>query len=185
MILSDKTLINYLKSGKIEITPIVSQEDIRPAGIRVHLSDEILIPIPGQTVDLQNPSDLEYERLSIRDESYTLEPGGFILAATKEKIKTSRDILTVLDGRSTIARLGLTTHITAGVLDGTMYTPQSPVLEIKNVGVFNIKLRYDDPIALVCFHTLSEKVVQEELPKYTAQEKVQVPALVKDWEKDK
>lgn len=185
MILADKTIRKYLVEGKIEITPQVQPEDVRPAGIRVHLSEEILIPKPNQTVNLSklavNPL-LQYEKVNIKDKPYTLKPNDFVLAASNERIHTSKDILTVLDGRSTIARLGLTTHITAGVLDGIMYGPQSPVLEIKNVGVFDIIINYLDPIALICFYKLSEEVEQEELPKYTAQESVEVPQLVRDWD---
>jgi len=185
MILSEVTIRKYLKEGKIIISPEVPDSDIRPVGIRVHLAEEILIPKPNQNVDLSNPTELEYDKVNIKEEGYIMRPGSFVLAATNEKIKTEKDILTILDGRSTIARLGLTTHITAGVLDGTMYYPQAPVLEIKNVGVFNITVRHKDPIALVCFHKLSQKVRQEILPKYDSQDAVAAPALIRDWEEAK
>lgn len=185
MILADKTIRKYLVEGKIQITPQITPEDVRPAGVRVHLSEEILIPKPNQTVNLSSSAinrELEYEKINIKNNPYTLKPNDFILAASNEKIHTTKDILTVLDGRSTIARLGLTTHITAGVLDGIMYGPQSPVLEIKNVGVFDIIINYLDPIALICFYKLSEPVESEELPKYAAQANVEVPQLVRDWD---
>jgi deoxycytidine triphosphate deaminase len=60
-----------------------------------------------------------------------------------------------------VARLGLTTHITASVIDGTFETPHVAVLEIKNVGNFKIRLSFKDPIAMMLFAELKEPVTQK------------------------
>jgi deoxycytidine triphosphate deaminase len=62
------------------------------------------------------------------------------------------------DGRSTVARLGVTIHITASVIDETFETPHVAVLEIKNVGNFKIRLNFKDPVAMMLFAELKDPV---------------------------
>lgn len=161
MFLSHSTIEGYIRENKIIIGPDFDIKNIRPAGIRLHLGNTILIPEAGQLVDLQNPSDLKYQEIDLNQQEFYLEPNQFILAHTYETIKISSDILAFLDGRSTIARLGLTTHITASVIDGMYEKPQRITLEIKNVGNFTIRLREKDPIALLLFAQLIEPVTQK------------------------
>lgn len=164
--------------GKIIIKPEFDKQDIRLVGIRVHLAKDILVPEPGQMVDFANPTDLKYKEVDISQQEFILEPGGFILAATHEAIQTPPNILAVLDGRTTIARLGLTTHVTASVCDGTFEIPHVIVLEIKNIGNFNIKLPFKLPIAEIIFTELTEPVTQKISSQYGAgQNKVTPPNL--------
>jgi dCTP deaminase len=65
------------------------------------------------------------------------------------------------DGRSTVARLGVTIHITASVIDGTFETPHVAVLEIKNLGNFKIRLNFKDPVAMMLFAELKDPVTQK------------------------
>jgi hypothetical protein len=58
------------------------------------------------------------------------------------------------------------THVTASVLDGSIYQPREIVLEIKNMGEFEVLLKYQDPIAQVYFMQLTEPVEQNEQPQY-------------------
>jgi len=86
--------------------------------------------------------------------------------------------LAILDGRSTIARLGLTTHITASVIDGTFETPHVAVPEIKNLGNFNVRLNFKDPIAMMLFAELKDPVTQKMQTQYGAgQTKATAPNL--------
>lgn len=64
MILSDKTIKENIATGKIKIFPEFNLADVRPAGIRLHLGSELLIPIGGQTVDLDSNEDIEFEPLT-------------------------------------------------------------------------------------------------------------------------
>lgn len=178
MILSDKTIQEYIEDGRIRITPDFHFADITPAGVRVYLDRDILIPVPGQTVSLTKPTELEYEKIDLQKEGgYILEPGGFILASTYEKFCVDRDLLIFLDGRSTVARIGLTTHVTASVIDGKYEIPKSIVLEMKNLGSFNIHLNYKDPIGNVYFEELSTTVEQAIEDRYKEQEGVLGPNL--------
>ena len=178
MILSDKTIKKYIAEGKIQISPKFHAEDITPAGVRVYLDKDILVPVPGQKVSLTKPTKLEYKQIDMKkDGCYTLKPGEFILAATQEKFCTSRDLLIFLDGRSTVARLGVTTHVTAAVIDGKYDKPKSIVLEMKNLGVFEVQLCPGDPIGNVYFEQLTEPVEQEIQDRYKIQNGVRGPNL--------
>lgn len=176
MYLADVTIEKYIQDGLIEIMPTVKSEDIRPVGVRVHLSKDILIPQAGY-IDLTAPSDLEYKSIDIEKDEYVLEPGGFILASTVEKVKTASNLIAFLDGRSTIARLGLTIHVTAGVIDGNHDDARTITLEIKNLGVHSVRLHENDPIGQLMFASLSEEICQQSQSQYAGQDGVLPPNL--------
>lgn len=178
MYLSHQTIEKYIDEGKIIIQPEFDKKNIRPVGIRIHLAKEILIPEPNQTVEISGNAVLKYKEVDLTQEDYYLEPGGFILGATYEAIQTPSDVLAILDGRSTVARLGITTHITASIADGTFEMPHVVVLEIKNVGNFRVKLKFKDPIAMMVFAELKEPVIQKLQTQYGGgQNKVTPPNL--------
>ena len=103
MILSDRTIKEYIAKGKIQIFPEFHLANVRPTGLRLHLGSELLVPVEGQTVDLESPEELQFNRLSIAEEPYILRPGQFILGSTFEKFLVPRDIVCHVDGRSTVA----------------------------------------------------------------------------------
>lgn len=179
MFFSHQTIEGCINEGKIIIGPEFDKKNIRPVGIRLHLGSELLIAEPNQIVDLTAESqNLKYKTVNLLEEEFYLAPGEFVLAATYETIQTDASILAILDGRSTVARLGLTTHITASIIDGTFGTPNAPTLEIKNVGNFTIRLKYKDPIAMMIFAELKDPVVQKQQSQYQQQpNKVTPPNL--------
>lgn len=176
MYLADVTIREYLHMGLIEISPSVKMADIRPTGIRIHLARNILVPRTGY-VDLANPRELKYEAIDIEKEEFILEPNAFILASTIEKIKLAPNIIAFLDGRSTIARLGLTIHVTAGVIDGNHDGARTITLEIKNLGVHSIRLHEKAAIGQLLFALLSEDIQQESQSQYDGQDGVMPPNL--------
>lgn len=177
MFLSHQSIEKYINEGKIVIKPEFDLKNLRPVGIRVHLAKDILVPEAGQTVELTGGQDLKYKEIDLEKEEFFLEPGAFVLGATYEAIQTPTNILALLDGRSTIARLGLTSHVTASVIDGAFEEPHIIVLEIKNVGNFRVKLKYKDPIAMIIFAELKEEVTQKIQDQYSGQNKVTPPRL--------
>ncbi len=177
MYLSHVSIAKALDEKRLIIGPDFDRKNIRPVGIRIHLAKEILIPEPGQTVSISEPSEIKYKEVDLEKEEFYLEPDQFILGATYESIETDGSILPLLDGRSTVARLGITTHITASVCDGALGAPNVVVLEIKNVGNFRIRLKWKAPIAMMCFTELTEPVVQQQQTQYAGQAKVVPPNL--------
>lgn len=177
MILSDRTIEKYINLGKIKITPKFNKQNIRLAGVRLHLAEEILIPVKNQTVDLANPSDIKYKKIKIAEKGHVLKPNAFILASTREKIKVPRNILCRLDGRSTIARLGLIIHCTSNIIDGNHVELRSIVFEIKNLGVFNVILRNRMPLGMLTFNELTTPIKQKSQSQYRNQESVCPPNI--------
>lgn len=160
MVLSDAAILKDLKNGRIRIKPSLSIEHLRPAGIRVHLGPKLLIPYAGQLVDLANPTELHYDNHDLDVAPYVLEPNSFVLASTRESLHTAPDLLSILEGRSTIARLGVAIHNAASILDGTHFGWLKPVLEIANHGNMRVVLRTGIPIGMICFHQLNSPVSQ-------------------------
>lgn len=167
MFLSHSIIKQYIDEKLIIIRPEHDIKNIRPVGIRMHLGRYLLLPEPDQVVDLMSAVDLRYQEIDLLQEEFYILPGQFLLASTYEAIHTAPHILALLDGRSTIARLGLTTHVTASVIDGTYEKPQATTLEIKNVGNFKIRLRYKDPIAMMLFAELKGSVTQQMQSQYS------------------
>lgn len=179
MILSDITITEYIESGKIVILPTFSESDIRPAGIRLHLGDELLIPQPNQTVVVDGTDNAAYDHITIPEEGYVLPPGGFILGSTYERFQLPRDVIGYFDGRSTVARLGLTVHCTSATVDGNFEEPRSVVLEIKNQSPMTLVLRPRMAIAMLILHELTTPIRQHVQAQYKGQTSVAPPNLKK------
>ena len=177
MILSDKTIHEYIQAGKIRIFPDFHEADIRPAGIRLHLGSDLLIPHDNQTIDFAYGEDLLFDKVNILEEPYTLQPGEFLLGSTHERFQVPRNIVCHVDGRSTVARVGLAIHCTSGIIDGNFEEARSVVLEIKNQGPFAIVLRHKIPLAMLSFTLLTTDIHQKTQTMYQGQEGVMPPNL--------
>ena len=177
MILSDQTIKEYIKSGKIIISPKFNFDNIRPVGLRLHLGDEILIPKKGQTIDLTGDNDIKYKKTKIRNKGYILKPNKFILGSTYESFQVPRNIVCHIDGRSTVARFGLSIHCTSTVVDGNFDEPRTVVLEIKNIGPTNLILKPKLAIAMLTFSELSSPIEQSSQLQYRGQQGVTAPNL--------
>jgi dCTP deaminase len=177
MLLSDVSIKEYLEAGKIQIFPEFHSGDIRPTGIRLHLGCDLLIPRENQTVDFDSDQQLEFEKYSLLDQDYVLKPGQFILASTYERFQVPRNIVCHLEGRSTVARVGLAIHCTSGIIDGNFDEARSVVLEIKNQGPFNIVLKHRTALALLSFTQLSTEIAQSSQKQYRGQQGVAPPNL--------
>lgn len=177
MILSDRTIQQFIDDGKIKIFPEFSLKDIRPSGIRLHLGGELLIPLEGQKIDLEGNENPRFDRVSLLQKDFVLHPGQFILGTTYEKFQVPRDIVCFVDGRSTVARLGLAIHCTSGIIDGNFEEARTIVLEIKNQGPFDLVLRYKTALAMLSFHQLTTEIAQSAQKQYQGQDGVIAPNL--------
>jgi dCTP deaminase len=180
MILSDVTIKKYKKKGSIKISPNFDEKNIRPTGIRLHFGDEILIPKPNQTIDISKPIDIKYRKIKInKNKGYLLKPNEFILGTTYESILLPKNLVGKLDGRSTIARLGILVHCSSDTIDGNYEQSRTIVLEIKNIGNFNILLKPQNPIGMLVLYKLTKKIKQKSQSQYENQLGVQPPNLKK------
>lgn len=177
MLLSDVSIKEYLESGKITIFPKFDLKNIRPTGIRLHLGDELLIPHVGQLVDFDSDTNLSFEKFSLLNQDYILKSGNFILGSTYEQLQIPRNFVCHLEGRSTVARVGLAIHCTSGIIDGNFDEMRSIVLEIKNQGPFDIRLRHKTALAMLSFTQLTTDIQQQSQGQYRNQKGVAPPNL--------
>lgn len=115
MILSDKDIKNSLNEGKLSIDPL-NYDNIGPTSIDLTLSNSFA----RMKYDDDNPitlnDDLSNEYEHLRQESYIMLPGEFLLASTQEYIELPKNLTAFVEGRSSIGRLGLFIH-NAGFID--------------------------------------------------------------------
>lgn len=129
MILSDATLRAELAAGSLVIDPQPADYAIQPASIDLHLGDQIRW-VDGQNVKWGH--------------DFIVNPGRFYLAHTAESVTIPAHLVAQLDGKSSLARLGLSIHQTAGWIDPG-FTGQI-TLEIYNASAEPIWLLRGMPI---------------------------------------
>jgi histidine triad (HIT) family protein len=177
MILSDYSIKRQLASGAIQVIPPVEDEQIRPTGIRVHLGEAVLVPRPNLVVDLRESRSPKFERVELGEGGFVLLPGGFVLGSTRETVRVEPNLVCHLDGRSTLARLGLFVHCGSSVVDNNNGSGRSVVLELMNGGPFPLRLHAGIAIGLLTFTTLAESIEQPDQQQYDGQLSVTPPDL--------
>ena len=147
-VLSDKDIIKRLGTrldlGEILISPYVNSDDIQPSSIDLHLGDELKDKDGNLLCDLN------------KEGYYILEPNEFLLGSTFEYIGVPYDLVGLVDGKSSLGRVGVTAHITAGWIDTGF--KGNITLEIKNVSDTPFRLYYNMSICQIIFLTLSSPV---------------------------
>jgi dCTP deaminase len=116
MMLSSADLRLAIAEGSLVVKPF-SPDCIRPSGLTLHLGENLLKPLPGKVVDVKNKIIPDYNEIKIsNDKPYQLESGEFILAHTYETVTVSPKHGFLIEGRSTLARVGLTIVQTAMIV---------------------------------------------------------------------
>ena len=153
MILSDKTIKERIKTGEIVIEPF-SEEFLQPASYDLHLDNQVLIFDKEKygLIDVKQPSDALMKRIEIGDDGYIIHPGDFVLANVKEITGVDNRHVGRLEGKSSLGRLGLVIHVTAGFLDPGNKLRMT--LEMVNLSGLPIKIYKDMKIAQLAFEEL-------------------------------
>ena len=155
MVLSDRTIKQELAEGRIVIDPL-GEGCIQPASVDLLLDRTILRFRPERysLIDISEElSDLT-EPVEITDPApYVLQPDEFVLASTIEYVELPDDIVARLEGKSSLGRLGLLIHSTAGYVDPGWKGQLT--LEISNVAGVPITLYYGMKISQISFLRLS------------------------------
>lgn len=155
MLLSDRDIRHQIDTGRIGLAPH-DPALVQPASVDVRLGDRFRIPNPAgpPRVDPDRPQhDLTVEIAIPAGEAFTLAPGGFVLATTLERVTLPADLAARWEGKSSIGRLGLLTHITAGFIDPG-FTGQI-TLELANLSGRPLLLRPGMRIGQLCFLRLT------------------------------
>ena len=183
MILSDTDIQKEIKKGKLKITPF-DKKAVQPASLDVKLSNEFRI-FKNSTkpyLDVKEPVDEFMELIKIkRGDPIIIHPGEFLLGSTIEKITVPDDLVCQLNGRSSIGRLGIIVHATAGFIDPGF--SGFVTLEITNVATLPIALYPGMRIGQLAFFKLSTPTKNPYGPKRASKYKGQIgPTTSKIWQ---
>lgn len=154
-VLSDKTIREYLDNDKIKIRPLKGK-DIQPASIDLRLGNKFMMFRHEKGhIDPRNDEIRDYMRMITVEEegAFIIQPHSVILATTKEYVKIPDDLIARVEGRSSIGRLGLTMHITAGYIDSGF--EGKITLEIANLTSNAIKLYPNQRVCQIVFETMT------------------------------
>ncbi|HVP04161.1 MAG TPA: dCTP deaminase [Dehalococcoidia bacterium] len=157
-VLSDHTIREALKSGRIGIEPL-DEGAIQPASVDVRLDSTFRIfrVTSRPYVDVQQPMDDLTELVEIApEEPFVIQPGSFCLGSTVETITLPDDIVARVDGKSSLGRLGLLVHATAGYVDPGWTGKLT--LELSNQSQMPIALYYGMRIAQISFLEMTTPV---------------------------
>ena len=118
MVLADATIARYLDEGRIEIDPY-DRSLLQPSSVDVRVDRYFrvfrnnLYPF----IDVKAEQEDLTELVEIDDEPFILHPGEFVLGSTLERIAVPDDLVGRVEGKSSLGRLGLLIHSTAGFID--------------------------------------------------------------------
>jgi dCTP deaminase len=159
MVLSDRTIREEIDRGRIIIEPL-SPDCIQPASVDLHLDKKLLAFKPQRYpayIDVKHSLDHLNEVVEVdEDKAFFLNPGEFVLISTLESITLPNDIVARLEGKSSLGRIGLLVHSTAGYVDPGWQGHLT--LEISNVAKLPITLYYKMKIAQISFLRLTSPV---------------------------
>jgi len=157
LVLSDRTIREEISRGRLVIDPL-GDGCIQPSSIDLHLARLFRVfrvgILPRPYLDVAQPMEGFTELVEVaKDEPFIIQPGEFVLAATLETITLPDDIVARVDGKSSLGRLGLLIHATAGFVDPG-WTGRL-TLELSNVAKMPIAVRPDMRICQISFLRLS------------------------------
>lgn len=157
MLLSDRDIRAELESGHVGLDPY-NPDMVQPASIDVRL-DRYFRVFENHRYPHIDPAAEQpgLTRLieTTGDEPFVLHPGEFVLASTHERITLPDDVASRLEGRSSLGRLGLLTHSTAGWIDPGF--TGHVTLELSNTATLPIKLWPGMKIGQLCLFRLSSR----------------------------
>jgi dCTP deaminase len=155
VLLSDRDIRTEIESGRVVVEPF-DEAMIQPSSVDVRL-DKFFRVFENHKYSVIDPSieqpELTREVIAEGDDAFILHPGEFVLASTYEVITLPDDIAGRLEGKSSLGRLGLLTHSTAGFIDPGF--SGHITLELSNVANLPVKLFPGMKIGQLCLIKLS------------------------------
>lgn len=140
VILSDRTIKDELASGRIVIEPL-DESCIQPSSVDLHIDGSFRV-FRNHTmgiIDVKTNTEDLTELVEIPDDGvFILHPGEFVLGTTLERVALPDDLVARLEGKSSLGRLGLLIHSTAGFVDAGW--DGQLTLELSNVASLPITL---------------------------------------------
>ncbi|MEZ0164904.1 dCTP deaminase [Kineococcus sp. LSe6-4] len=160
MLLSDRDIRAQLDSGRIALAPS-EPSMVQPSSVDVRL-DRFFRLFDNHRYSVIDPAQEQPDLTRLvetpADEAFILHPGEFVLGSTYEVVTLPDDISARLEGKSSLGRLGLLTHSTAGFIDAGF--SGHVTLELSNVATLPITLWPGMKIGQLCFFRLSSPAEQ-------------------------
>ena len=157
MILSDRDIRKSIQSGRLVIDPL-NEDAIQPVSVDLTLGSRIRMyrEEKAYLIDIKQDTE-EYTEVVDIDElvPFVLHPRQFALGITRERIEVPADLMGRLDGKSSLGRLGLIVHSTAGFIDPGFNG--RIVLEFSNISPLPITLYAGIKIAQISFEELTSR----------------------------
>ena len=158
MVLSDRDIRAEIEAGRIVIDPF-EPEAVQPSSVDLHLDNRFRVfrnsRYPFIDVRQEHPELTELVEVA-GDEPFILHPGEFVLGSTLERVSLPDDVVARLDGKSSLGRLGLLIHSTAGFVDPGW--DGNLTLELSNVANLPITLYDGMRIGQISFQRMSSAV---------------------------
>ncbi|HVT92646.1 MAG TPA: dCTP deaminase [Bryobacteraceae bacterium] len=158
MVLSDVDIRRYIAEGKIRISPELPPEQFGSCSVDFRLGNEFNVFEHSRNafIDLREKrgiEDLMRPVIVADSEPFILQPREFVLAITRETLELDDDVLGRLEGRSSLGRIGIIVHGTAGLFDPG-WTGKA-TLELSNLGRMPVALYPGMRICSFTFEQLS------------------------------
>jgi dCTP deaminase len=155
VVLSDRTIRRLLDEGRIEIEPY-DESLLQPSSVDVRVDRYFRVFHNARYpfIDVREPQEDLTELVEVGDEPFILHPGEFVLGSTLERIRLPDDLVARLEGKSSLGRLGLLIHSTAGFIDPGW--DGHVTLELSNVANLPITIYHGMKIGQLSFVQLSE-----------------------------
>jgi dCTP deaminase len=161
MILSDHSIHEEIASGRIVIDPF-DPACVQPSSVDLHVDSQFRVFANNRYpfIDVREEQPDLTDLVEVKpDEPFILHPGEFVLGSTLERVGLPGDLVARLEGKSSLGRLGLLIHSTAGYVDpgwdGTL------TLELSNVANLPITLYPGMKIGQISFFRLSTPADQQ------------------------
>jgi dCTP deaminase len=155
MVLSDRTIREEMAKGRIVIRPL-GEGCIQPASVDLHLDRNILIFRNNRVpyIDVRKTNDRLTDMVTMaNDDPFMLHPGEFVLGSTLEHVEVPADLVARLEGKSSLGRIGLLIHSTAGYVDPGWKGHLT--LELSNVSSLPITLYHRMKIGQISYLRLT------------------------------
>ena len=148
--LSDKNIRDALLAGRLYIDP--APKVIQPASVDVHLSNSIFFPDGEKGTELWPRAGASARSYEMGEDGIVLEPGDFVLGSTVETVRIPLTMAVRFEGKSSLGRQGILTHVSAGFIDPGFYGQIT--VEIVNLSKRDLTITPGMPIGQLCFFRL-------------------------------
>jgi dCTP deaminase len=161
MVLSDVDIKRYIAEGKITITPELPPEQFGSCSVDFRLGNEFSVFEYSRHpyIDLKDKFSVQdiMRKVVVKDgDPFVLQPRDFVLAITEETLDLGNDVLGRLEGRSSLGRIGIIVHGTAGLFDPGWIGKAT--LELSNLSRMAVALYPGMRICSFTFEQLSTPV---------------------------